>query len=111
MTANPLLRLHGIGMGLPECVQFPTGRVNFDQPRKIIDRHIETAGIVHLRHQAAVGDSRRRSAQIASLARPRLQRVERSEEHTSELQSLMRNPYAVFRLKKKNTTRNNNDKK
>src|SRR3546814_5239897 len=25
----------------------------------------------------------------------------RSEEHTSDLQSLMRNPYAVFRLKKK----------
>src|SRR3546814_1271321 len=30
----------------------------------------------------------------------------RSEEHTSELQSLMRNSYAVFCLKKKNTTRN-----
>src|SRR3546814_8568121 len=29
--------------------------------------------------------------------------VERSEEHTSELQSLMRNSYAVFCLKKKNT--------
>src|SRR3546814_6217653 len=27
----------------------------------------------------------------------------RSEEHTSELQSLMRNSYAVFRLTKKNT--------
>src|SRR3546814_4199433 len=27
----------------------------------------------------------------------------RSEEHTSELQSLMRNPYAVFFLKKKTT--------
>src|SRR3546814_3417766 len=27
---------------------------------------------------------------------------DRSEEHTSELQSLMRNSYAVFRLKKKN---------
>src|SRR3546814_3283920 len=27
----------------------------------------------------------------------------RSEEHTSELQSLMRTPYAVFCLKKKNT--------
>src|SRR3546814_3770772 len=27
----------------------------------------------------------------------------RSEEHTSELQSLMRIPYAVFRLKKKNS--------
>src|SRR3546814_5441362 len=30
--------------------------------------------------------------------------VARSEEHTSELQSLMRNSYAVFCLKKKNTT-------
>src|SRR3546814_2965061 len=29
----------------------------------------------------------------------------RSEEHTSELQSLMRNSYAVFCLKKKKTTR------
>src|SRR3546814_3663457 len=28
--------------------------------------------------------------------------VDRSEEHTSELQSLMRNSYAVFCLKKKN---------
>src|SRR3546814_1172277 len=31
-------------------------------------------------------------------------RQTRSEEHTSELQSLMRNSYAVFCLKKKNTT-------
>src|SRR3546814_5118621 len=30
--------------------------------------------------------------------------TERSEEHTSELQSLMRISYAVFCLKKKNTT-------
>src|SRR3546814_5071110 len=30
---------------------------------------------------------------------------QRSEEHTSELQSLMRISYAVFCLKKKNTTR------
>src|SRR3546814_7296065 len=33
-----------------------------------------------------------------------LQSVARSEEHTSELQSLMRTPYAVFCLKKKKTT-------
>src|SRR3546814_8563655 len=33
----------------------------------------------------------------------RLRPVERSEEHTSELQSLMRISYAVFCLKKKNT--------
>src|SRR3546814_2123948 len=32
--------------------------------------------------------------------------VHRSEEHTSELQSLMRISYAVFCLKKKNTTSN-----
>src|SRR3546814_6601053 len=31
--------------------------------------------------------------------------AERSEEHTSELQSLMRNSYAVFCLKKKNRNR------
>src|SRR3546814_2555664 len=36
------------------------------------------------------------------LARGQLQ-VKRSEEHTSELQSLMRISYAVFCLKKKNT--------
>src|SRR3546814_6020402 len=34
----------------------------------------------------------------------------RSEEHTSELQSLMRNSYAVFCLKKKKEDTNNNDK-
>src|SRR3546814_5684102 len=33
--------------------------------------------------------------------------AERSEEHTSELQSLMRISYAVFCLKKKKTTQNN----
>src|SRR3546814_2196096 len=32
--------------------------------------------------------------------------IQRSEEHTSELQSLMRHSYAVFRLKKKKQKRN-----
>src|SRR3546814_8693530 len=35
----------------------------------------------------------------------------RSEEHTSELQSLMRISYAVFCLKKKKTNTNNKNKK
>src|SRR3546814_3401945 len=35
--------------------------------------------------------------------------VNRSEEHTSELQSLMRISYAVFCLKKKNTTNSTHD--
>src|SRR3546814_2536893 len=37
--------------------------------------------------------------------RPRWRFPERSEEHTSELQSLMRISYAVFCLKKKNKTK------
>src|SRR3546814_18798118 len=48
---------------------------------------------------------RARHARALDLALdPAHQRVEaRSEEHTSELQSLMRNSYAVFCLKKKKT--------
>src|SRR3546814_9231653 len=40
----------------------------------------------------------------------RLKKTIRSEEHTSELQSLMRISYAVFCLKKKNTTYTLNSK-
>src|SRR3546814_8706562 len=39
-------------------------------------------------------------------APPPLNAMERSEEHTSELQSLMRISYAVFCLQKKNTRNN-----
>src|SRR3546814_9156579 len=38
---------------------------------------------------------------VHNLAFLRTQAENRSEEHTSELQSLMRNSYSVFRLKKK----------
>src|SRR3546814_6025032 len=41
------------------------------------------------------------------IARPRDSAAPRSEEHTSELQSLMRISYAVFCLKKKKNKRNN----
>src|SRR3546814_10792323 len=57
-----------------------------------------------------LGMPRARAAQLAEIAdiaqrRPRIARQmqRRSEEHTSELQSLMRISYAVFCLKKKNT--------
>src|SRR3546814_10219885 len=50
-------------------------------------------------------DARRRHAII-----PRSPYWRRSEEHTSELQSLMRISSAVFCLKKKNYTSNNNNK-
>src|SRR3546814_8107041 len=45
---------------------------------------------------------RRREQEIALIARRIDRAVQRSEEHTSELQSLMRISYAVFCLKKKN---------
>src|SRR3546814_1742812 len=51
----------------------------------------------------AVGDGA--TVQFGDAARDRDQRQERSEEHTSELQSLMRISYAVFCLKKKNTNK------
>src|SRR3546814_6870265 len=41
------------------------------------------------------------------VGRSRIHALIRSEEHTSELQSLMRISYAVFCLKKKKTTTNN----
>src|SRR3546814_10823839 len=57
-------------------------------------------------------------ARFGGSLRPRLQPglhggagvgVQRSEEHTSELQSLMRISYAVFCLKKKKITHNNTE--
>src|SRR3546814_8297135 len=52
--------------------------------------------------------------QVEKKIRGRVKRQMRSEEHTSELQSLMRISYAVLCLKKKNTTstttRRHNDK-
>src|SRR3546814_3665108 len=47
------------------------------------------------------------AARVSFLAGMNRQALARSEEHTSELQSLMRISYAVFCLKKKNRTNNN----
>src|SRR3546814_8166218 len=58
-------------------------------------------------HQAV--DASQFTVQQAQLRQPWQFAAQRSEEHTSELQSLMRISYAVFCLKKKkNTTQNNN---
>src|SRR3546814_6674287 len=54
-------------------------------------------GIVRI--ERALGERHRLAAETAD-------RFERSEEHTSELQSLMRISYAVFCLKKKTTLLN-----
>src|SRR3546814_10004864 len=61
-----------------------------------------------------VSDQRQRKADLLARTLARLSNAEvyRSEEHTSELQSLMRISYAVFCLKKKKqqTTQNKNHK-
>src|SRR3546814_10377459 len=49
-------------------------------------------------------DRRRSPEQVAAEEGGRLPALRRSEEHTSELQSLMRISYAVFCLKKKKKT-------
>src|SRR3546814_5157196 len=57
-------------------------------------------------HQA-ISSSTARAALANSVGRPASPMSSiRSEEHTSELQSLMRNSFAVFCLKKNNTTYN-----
>src|SRR3546814_15303736 len=63
---------------------------------------------VHLRAGGQFGDHLALPGEAAEIRQgllrdPRHRLVGRSEEHTSELQSLMRNSYAVFCLKKKRT--------
>src|SRR3546814_6861815 len=66
-----------------------------------LDRHRHVVGAIRLVRVLHRGLRRIRLAQA-----PRLDgAIPRSEEHTSELQSLMRISYAVFCLKKKNKKR------
>src|SRR3546814_4318006 len=71
---------------------FPYTTLFRSRRRRAPDSRPRRRGLVAgIRRRQAGGDQDRRVA------------VGRSEEHTSELQSLMRISYAVFRLKKKNT--------
>src|SRR3546814_2575175 len=88
---------------LPYTTLFRSDRIDFDRPpRQFIGR--EPVCLHRRRHRMSVGPGawrrERGCAQHAAgnwHARP----DSRSEEHTSELQSLMRISYAVFCLKKK----------
>src|SRR3546814_2514474 len=80
--------------------------------RVAIDRQPAVPGAREGSHQIVEGNAlfdrdnvRAWHADIAGVAFTEVEQVaHRSEEHTSELQSLMRISYAVFCLKKKNTT-------
>src|SRR3546814_3289205 len=64
-------------------------------------------GVVSIRYKSIHDTTRRQAARRGPLACMWLSAADsddRSEEHTSELQSLMRISYAVFCLKKKNNT-------
>src|SRR3546814_3686306 len=65
------------------------------------ERPVDEAGDAHRGRPLRDVEERLRPGEAETVLRDRL-RHDRSEEHTSELQSLMRISYAVFCLKKKN---------
>src|SRR3546814_6484343 len=71
-------------------------------------RKVATPNAAAAMHTAVGADTTASRAEISAAARSRSFIWSRSEEHTSELQSLMRISYAVFCLKKKtiNTHKN-----
>src|SRR3546814_7190250 len=76
--------------------------INTDRARKLAD---ETRAMIVPADEimAAEADVFSPCALGAVLDKDSIGKLKRSEEHTSELQSLMRISYAVFCLKKKNT--------
>src|SRR3546814_7590441 len=106
-----------MSIGLVECKRDRHAVVSVERIQ------LETAARIENR-QATIGEPRKLPAvrtkrreipeRIEKAARVDQATTERSEEHTSELQSLMRNSYAVFCSKKKNnkkqrTTKLNNN--
>src|SRR3546814_9271683 len=93
----------------------PGGRRVWDRPGSRPRRHARTHAPFPLSFPCAKrGGGQARAERAASDQRfmesMRIATSGRSEEHTSELQSLMRISYAVFCLKKKNTYKQHNAK-
>src|SRR3546814_5194313 len=106
-----------------ECIEEVATEIGFAQPRPRYAGRYSAASPAtgshrrHLEEQAKLLDealtlgkkpmgriqSRRTQAEARQRTASKGQAAERSEEHTSELQSLMRISYAVFRLKKTKT--------
>src|SRR3546814_10743217 len=71
------------------------------------DEHLLPCGWRRRKHKDGRPPESSRTARWRVQATCLAHKFSRSEEHTSELQSLMRISYAVFCLKKKNNTTNN----
>src|SRR3546814_8266415 len=85
--------IRGAGQIILRQVRTVAGRV------RVGARHRQAAAEAQLSQPLCRGESRRATADDDDRAR-----IDRSEEHTSELQSLMRISYAVFCCKKKKET-------
>src|SRR3546814_10633740 len=110
-TAPPIALITGHGdidmavaaikLGADDFIEKP-----FDEARLLESIH-KAAGKAHRRHgeSGRLEELRARHASLSARQRQvmELAATGRSEEHTSELQSLMRISYAVFCLKKKKT--------
>src|SRR3546814_1882157 len=94
------------GEGAEACARHPRGwpLPGGVRPAKAWQRRLRRPAVAPLQ---AGGAPPRLEPRPAAARRHPVRAAERSEEHTSELQSLMRISYAVFCLKKKNkkTTR------
>src|SRR3546814_1690122 len=91
---------HGLG-GADECtidILVQPGGQRFDLVAGPFGGQLD---LCHLRGDALRRDRRRLLCRTGFLRQPAQPTSRRSEEHTSELQSLMRISYAVFCLKKK----------
>src|SRR3546814_3743844 len=89
-------------LGIDREADRPDAQHRLDRDQAAGD-HIPAGRRIAQHHQRAIcGEEERRRGPPADQVHQ-----ERSEEHTSELQSLMRISYAVFCLKKKKTKNNN----
>src|SRR3546814_996901 len=109
-SLNPVLR---IGRQIGEALKLHrglTGAGAETEARRLLDRVGIANAAQRLRdypHELSGGMNQRAMIAMALAGEPDLLIAdERSEEHTSELQSLMRNSYAVFCLKKKKHNNN-----
>src|SRR3546814_2651945 len=92
------LTLQGDVVQSAEVLRPPVHQAAGDAPLRRIARLLRLLGLPALAQRLL----------CAARAGPKAPRELRSEEHTSELQSLMRISYAVFCLKKKNTKQTKN---
>src|SRR3546814_4119353 len=104
MGVMPLAVLFMLAFALAMMLNFPS----LDEQRERLSAHAGNAlAVGGLVFAAGIFTGILSGTQMVDAMAATVTHAVRSEEHTSELQSLMRISYAVFCLKKKNITHNN----